>query len=189
MSAVKPAWLDPWLDKLLRPAQALPVVTAERTARQQQRRLQFAALVLLAVLLVLLAAALFVFGPGQTPTLTLFLEVVVALPLIVTALFYGALHFTLVRGIRDDGDHPWRYVADAARLRIERGNGARVHDGAWRDWRFVGYHHITVKRQRSITGLELSLNGEALTIDLNRVPGGLALARAVIQQLAGDAAR
>ncbi len=189
MSAVKPAWLDPWLGKLLRADQALPVVAAERTAHQQHRRLQVAAAILLAALMVLLATALLVFGPGQAPTTALFLEVVVALPLIVAALFYGALYVTLVRGNRDDGDHPWRYVASATGLRIERSNGARIHDGAWRDWHFVGYRHITVKRQRSITGLELSLNGEALTIDLNRVPGGPALVRAVVQQLAAEAAR
>lgn len=181
---LRPQWLDPWLEKLLRPMQRLPVVTVERTAQQQHRRLQTAAAILLAVLVVLLGAALLAFDAGRAPAVATFLEVAVLLPLIVTALFYGALYVTLVRGKRDDGDHPWRYVANEAGLRIERRNGAQVHDGKWRDWRFAGYRHITVKRQRSITGLDLTLDGQTLTVDLNRVLGGLALARAVVQRLA-----
>jgi hypothetical protein len=181
---IKPKWLDSWLEKLLRPVQTLPVVTAERTARQQHRRLQWVTLGMLAALVAILGGLLLAFGAGQAMPLKVFLEVVVALPLIVAALFYAALYVTLVRNKRDDGDHPWRFAVTGKGLRIERSGGAKLHDGAWSDWRFVGYKYISVKHQRSVTRLELALNGEQLTIDLNRVPGGLALARAVVQQLA-----
>jgi hypothetical protein len=182
----KPRWLDYSLEKLLRPVQKLPVFADERTAKEQHRRVQYFALATLLSLMVTLGGALLAMGIApQFPTMTL-LHMVVTLPVVVAVLMYGFLYLVFVHGRKDDGDHPWRYAATKQGLIVKRRNG-KTHEGTWAQWRFEGYRYMSYRGSRGVTGLDLSLNGETLYLDLKRIKGmrpHLRLARAVVQQLA-----
>ncbi len=183
---IKPQWLDEWLEKLLRPVQKLPVFADERTAQEQHRRVQYFALATLLSLMVAFGGALFAMGIAQQfPTMTL-LHMVVTLPVVVAVLMYGLLYLVLVRGRKDDGDHPWRWAATKQGLMLKRSTG-KIYEGTWAQWRFEGYRYMSYRGSRGVTGLEVSLDGETIVIDLKRIKGirpNLRLARAVVQQLA-----
>jgi len=181
-----PPWLDDTLQKLLRPVQKLPVFADERTAKEQHRRVQIFSLIALVVLVTVLGGGFLALGVGPEVSATTILLMVAVVPLGIALLFYCFLWLVFVMGRKDDGDHPWRWAATKQGLMLKRSTG-KIHEGAWGDWRYESYRYLTIKNQRGVIGLEVSLNGETFLIDLKRIKGirpNVRLARAVVQQLA-----
>ena len=186
IEATKPDWLDESLGRLMRGRQQLPVHTAERSQAEQHGRL----LLIIAGFVVVLAAALngLLFGVGVRMAMAEILQITLGVPLGLAVLLYLFFYFVFVRGRRDDGDHPWTFFADARGMSLERANGARI-GAPWSRWRYEGYFYGMVKTQRFVKGLDLSLDGEAIRIDLTRVRKNHYLARAILQGLARAQAR
>ncbi|MEO8559659.1 MAG: hypothetical protein ABI439_11395 [Rhodospirillales bacterium] len=166
--------------------QKLPVFADERTAQAQHRRLQWLMLGFIVACVGALSGLLLGFGAARALPLDTLLIMILGVPVGLAVLLYALLYFSFVRGRRDDGDHPWRWAAVKTGLMLKRSNG-KIHEGSWAEWRFKGYRYMTIRNQRGVIGLEVSLNGETFLIDLKRINGlrlGGRLARAVVQQLA-----
>lgn len=178
----RPVWLDQWIGKLLRPKQALPVNAAERSRSQQHGRLLLMIFVFLVVLSALFGFAMF--GSDlRSVSLGEKLKIAVGVPVGLAVLMYLFLYWVFVRGKADHQGHPWKFRATAQGLRVDCGAG-QILDAPWSRWQYEAYTYMTVKMQRGITGIDISLDGKKIAIDLKRMNNGLALARAVVQQLA-----
>ncbi len=184
MADAKPAWVDQWLSRLLRPEQALPVFAAERSDKQQHRRLLRLSIVFFAGLTGALNAVVFGIGLSKLAMVEIF-KMTIGLPLGLAVVLYVFVYFVFVRGRHDYSERSWKFRASSEGLRVDCGDG-RIYEAPWARWRYESYTYSVAKMRRGITGLDLSLDGEKIAIDLKRVNNDVALARAVVQQLVGQ---
>ncbi len=131
---------------------------------------------------IVLSAVVFSVGLSKLPTLQI-VKITFGVPLGIAVLLYLFLYFAFVRGRHHYNDHSWKFRATAQGLRVDCGNG-QIYDAPWERWRYASYTYMVAKMQRGVTGLDLVLDGNKIAIDLTRLGNGLALARAVVQQLA-----
>jgi hypothetical protein len=186
-------WTDPHLRRAARGTVALPLVTSERSRRDQHRRiLAFALATALAVALanavVLTLAGIMpglrdpeIRGPDSSEAAVIVLLVV---PVVAAFVLYGILWLAALWGVRDTDGHPWRYEVTTDALAVTQADGTRV-TAPWPRWRYEGYSYRQYKGAALVvSALHLSLDGRALTIDFFRTRRPRRLARAVLQQLA-----
>lgn len=185
MAKQNPDWFDAALALMARGKQKLPVEAAERGRAEQKRRYFIFLAVFFVVLVGALTAALS--SLDQSFSAATYLFICAGLPAIVTGLMAVLFYFLLLRGYVDDGNHPWRFRADAQGLSVINAKGEKL-ESPWRDWRFGGYTYVTIKYQRLVQTIDLQLGERGARLELRRIARPGQLVRATLQQLAAAGA-
>lgn len=193
MAQDKGPWTNSALRGLARRRVTLPLDVSELTQAELRRQLwrvlgllaggEFVALALLFAILGVLPG--FVdrteFSSIEPGAETALLGVLFGVPLFSALLVF----FVVQRRIRrrpDEDDHPWRFQATEAGLRVGGASGWQ-RQATWSEWRYAGYNYALVKTNRVITGLRIALEGREIEIELSRFRrrAGFDLAAAALQ--------
>ncbi len=193
MATTGTEWQDSMLRNAARGTVALPLDTRERSRRDQMRHvltIVAAAMAALAVANAGVLAAAGILHGFRDPTITgpdtfaLSLFIVAGVPLAAGLFLFLLLGWFLVWRFRDADGHPWIFRATETDFTIVTADGA-VIQAPWPRWRYESYRYNTYKNAKlALTGLDLSVDGRPIAIDVLRVRSPRHLVRAILQRIA-----